>query len=68
MSRTIRHFRPREGIVVLDPLTGEAIPPEGGPVTIKTRDQEIYYQRRIADGDLFEITPPGTSAEREEEE
>lgn len=57
MSRKIEHYKPREGLTVMDPLDGSVLPPEGGRVVIRTRRQEIYYQRRLADGDISLCRP-----------
>lgn len=44
---------PKPGLRVVDPATGQALPPEGGH---KPRD--TYWMRRLNDGDVTEATPP----------
>lgn len=44
---TRQHLTPAPGLVVRDPATGKALPPEGAMVPINS-----YWRRRLADGDV----------------
>lgn len=47
------HVKPgREGLIVLVPVTKQALPPEGAEVPRTT-----YWMRRLRSGDVVEFTP-----------
>jgi hypothetical protein len=45
-----RHLIPKPGLRVVDPATGKALPAGGAAV----HGHEIYWLRRLADGDVTE--------------
>jgi len=47
---------PTKGFTVRDPVTKRALPPEGADVP-----DNIFWQRRLRDGDVTIGTPPATS-------
>lgn len=47
-----QHMTPKKGLIVLNPRTGKALPVEG-EVEVLT----IYWQRRVADGDVIATVP-----------
>ena len=49
MSRDMIKVKPREGLIVRDPATREALPVKG-----KTVARNAYWLRRLADGDVVE--------------
>lgn len=53
MDAPALNVKPAPGLVVRDPVTRQALPPEGGEVPDTT-----YWRRRLADGDV----QPSTAA------
>lgn len=54
-------LKPTEGTQVPDPDRGDFLPPEG-----RTKEPTQYWQRRIADGDVVEASPPQESTQGKE--
>jgi len=48
---------PGDGRVVPDPAMGDTVPPEGRTVTL-----DIYWQRRLSDGDVTKDKPTKAKA------
>jgi len=46
-------FIPAAGARVVDPASGEPLPPEGKAVS----GNEVYWLRRLRDGDVIEAKP-----------
>lgn len=46
------HVVPKDGLTVIDPLTGRRLPPEG-----KTVSPSLYWRRRAANGEVT-VSPP----------
>ena len=53
------HISPAEGKFVIDPLTNEALPPEGKAVILNS-----YWRRRLNDGDVHH-TPKKQTKKKE---
>lgn len=53
--------KPASGLVVRDPGTLEPLPAEGGAVELTT-----YWQRRLRDGDVVEVTTPPVAETKEQ--
>lgn len=47
------YVKPVQGRTVPDPSRGDALPPEGRDVP-----DNQYWQRRLIDGDVEQVTPP----------
>lgn len=56
------HVKPAEGMKLLDPETGAPIPPEG----IEVSDYDLYWTRRLRDGDAVKVEAQRTPTPRQE--
>lgn len=54
-------LKPKEGIIVRDPLTNLPLPSEGKEV-----NESIYWRRRIQDGDVIVINKKTESSKKQE--
>jgi len=44
------YLKPADGLTVIDPATGKALPAEGMPV-----ESSLYWMRRLREGDVTEL-------------
>lgn len=51
--------KPQNGLTVPDPERGDALPPEGREV-----EPTQYWQRRVQEGDVIEITSKAGSSKK----
>lgn len=65
MPSNLKFLVPAPGRLVRDPITGRALNPAGEWVNINNHEREIYYRRRLADGDLLQGQQPAPAAPRE---
>lgn len=53
------HLKPADGLLVRDPITLQALPPEGAEVPDST-----YWHRRLAEGDVSLVQPAAEAASK----
>ncbi len=53
------HIKPKEGVLVRDPITLRIVPPEG----ITVSEHDLYWHRVVNDGDFEVVEKPAQEGE-----